>query len=82
MSQKFGWTIGGALAAWLLAFYGYDAKLAAQGPATQNGIRMMMSFYPAFGALASAGFMLIYPLKEPLMEKIESELAARRGAAA
>jgi GPH family glycoside/pentoside/hexuronide:cation symporter len=82
MSQKFGWTIGSALAAWLLAFYGYDAKLDAQGPATQNGIRMMMSFYPAFGALASAGFMLIYPLKEPLMEKIESELAARRGAAA
>ena len=39
-----------------------------------------MSFYPALGALASAGFMLIYPLKEPFMEKIETELAARRAA--
>lgn len=80
MSQKFGWTIGSALAAWLLGFYGYDAALAAQNGTTQNGIRMMMSFYPAVGALASAAFMLIYPLKEPLMEKIEAELAARRAA--
>ncbi|HEX4349367.1 MAG TPA: MFS transporter, partial [Verrucomicrobiae bacterium] len=78
MSQKFGWTFGSALAAWLLGFYGYDATQPVQGAATQNGIRVMMSFYPALGALASGAFMLIYPLKEPLMEKIEAELAARR----
>ncbi len=65
----------------MLGFYGYDAAQAAQSATTQNGIRMMMSFYPAVGALASAAFMLIYPLKETLMDKVESELAARRAAA-
>src|SRR4029077_12896405 len=59
MSQKFGWTIGSALAARLRAFYGYDAKLADQSVTTQHGIRIMMSFYPALGALASASFILI-----------------------
>jgi GPH family glycoside/pentoside/hexuronide:cation symporter len=78
MSQKFGWTIGGSLAAWLLAYYAFDAKLDLQTNTTQNGIRMMMSFYPALGALASAAFIFIYPLKEPFMHKIEAELAARR----
>jgi GPH family glycoside/pentoside/hexuronide:cation symporter len=80
MSQKFGWTLGSALAAWLLAFYGYDATLKSQNASTQGGIRMMMSFYPALGALASAAFMLVYPLKEPLMQQIEAELASRRAA--
>jgi GPH family glycoside/pentoside/hexuronide:cation symporter len=78
MSQKFGWTIGGALAGWLLGYYGFKANVA-QSSFTQNGIRMMVSIYPALGALASGAFMLVYPLKESLMEKIEGELAARRG---
>jgi GPH family glycoside/pentoside/hexuronide:cation symporter len=77
MSQKFGWTIGGSLAGLLLSFYGYKANVA-QTETAQTGIRMMMSVYPALGALASAAFIFIYPLKEPLMEKIEGELAARR----
>jgi GPH family glycoside/pentoside/hexuronide:cation symporter len=77
MSQKFGWTIGGFLAARLLAFYGYKPNVD-QTETAQNGIRMMLSIYPAIGALISAAFMLIYPLKEPLMAQIEGELSARR----
>lgn len=42
MSQKFGWTLGGALTGWLLGHYGFEAK-AVQGIAVQNGIRAMMS---------------------------------------
>lgn len=79
MSQKFGWTLGGALAGWLLAAYGFQANLA-QTTTTQTGIRMMVSIYPAIGALASALFMLVYPLKETLLITIEKELAARRAA--
>jgi glycoside/pentoside/hexuronide:cation symporter, GPH family len=78
MSQKFGGSLGSALVGWLLAYYFFDAKLDVQTGTTQNGIRMMMSIFPAVGALASAGFMLIYPLKQPFMDKIEGELAARR----
>jgi glycoside/pentoside/hexuronide:cation symporter, GPH family len=77
MSQKFGWTIGGSLAGLLLSFYGYKANVA-QTETAQTGIRMMMSFYPALGALASAAFIFVYPLKEPFMQQIEGELATRR----
>jgi len=77
MSQKFGWTMGGAFAGWLLAYYGFQANVVQNGD-TQNGIRMMVSIYPAIGALVSGLFMLAYPLKEGFLNKIETELAARR----
>ena len=77
MSQKFGWTLGGAFAGWLLGFYGFQANVV-QNAGTQNGIRMMVSIYPAIGALVSGLFMLIYPLKEKFLNNIEAELAARR----
>jgi glycoside/pentoside/hexuronide:cation symporter, GPH family len=74
MSQKFGWTIGGALAGWLLGYYGFKANVA-QAEGTLHGIRLMLSFYPAFGTLAGAAFMFFYPLKESFLEKISTELA-------
>ena len=77
MSQKFGWTIGGALVGWLLGFYGFQANVA-QTETAQNGIRMMLSFYPAIGTLLGVGFMLIYPLSEKKMEQISGDLAAVR----
>ena len=77
MSQKFGWTLGGAFAGWLLGYYGFQANVV-QNAGTQNGIRMMVSVYPAIGALVSGLFMLIYPLKEKFLNNIEAELAARR----
>jgi GPH family glycoside/pentoside/hexuronide:cation symporter len=79
MSQKFGWTLGGAFAGWLLGFYGFQANVVQNG-STQTGIRMMVSIYPAIGALVSGLFMLIYPLKEKFLNNIETELAARRTA--
>ncbi len=77
MSQKFGASIGIAMVGWILAIYGYQANVE-QAEATQNGIRMMLSIYPAFGALLAAGFMFLYPLKESVLEKISAELAAFR----
>lgn len=77
MSQKFGASIGIAMVGWILAIYGYQANIE-QTPATQNGIRMMLSIYPAIGALLAAGFMFIYPLKESVIEKISHELAVFR----
>ncbi len=78
MSQKFGWTIGGALAGWLLGYYGFKANVE-QTQTAQNGIRMMLSFYPAIGTLMGVVFMLIYPLNEKMMVKISTELSAWRG---
>jgi len=50
MSQKFGWTIGGALAGWLLGYYGFKANVVQTAEA-QTGIKMMLSFFPAIGTL-------------------------------
>jgi GPH family glycoside/pentoside/hexuronide:cation symporter len=77
MSQKFGWTIGGALAGWLLGYYGFKANIV-QTRDTLVGIRMMLSIYPAIGTLLGAVFMFFYPLKESVMEKIESDLTKLR----
>ena len=77
MSQKFGASIGIAMVGWILAIYGYQANVE-QTEATQNGIRMMLSIYPALGALLAAGFMFLYPLKESVLDKISAELAAFR----
>jgi glycoside/pentoside/hexuronide:cation symporter, GPH family len=77
MSQKFGASIGIAMVGWILAFYGYQANIE-QTEATQNGIRMMLSIYPALGALLAAGFIFIYPLKESVLESISHELAVFR----
>jgi GPH family glycoside/pentoside/hexuronide:cation symporter len=77
MSQKFGWTLGGALAGWLLGYYGFKANVV-QTEEAQNGIRMMLSFFPAIGTLIGAFFMFIYPLKESVVKDIENELRERR----
>jgi GPH family glycoside/pentoside/hexuronide:cation symporter len=77
LSQKFGASIGIALVGWILALYGYQANIE-QTASTQNGIRMMLSIYPALGALLAAGFVFIYPLKESVLEKMSHELSLFR----
>jgi GPH family glycoside/pentoside/hexuronide:cation symporter len=77
MSQKFGWTLGGALAGWLLGYYGFKANVVQTAEA-QTGIKMMLSFFPAIGTLSGAFFMFIYPLSEKKMLTISAELAVRR----
>jgi GPH family glycoside/pentoside/hexuronide:cation symporter len=76
-SQKAGWTIGGALAGWLLGYYGFKANVPASEE-TQYGIRMMMSFIPAVSSFLAAAFMFIYRLDEKTMTTIETELAQRK----
>ena len=77
MSQKIGASIGIAAVGWILASYGYQANVE-QTETAQNGIRLMLSIYPAIGALLAAGFVFLYPLKESVLEKISAELAIFR----
>ena len=77
MSQKLGWTLGGALTGWLLAIYGFEAH-TAQSVETQTGIRMLLSFIPAIGALLSALFIIFYKLSDAFMISITNELQKRR----
>jgi len=77
MSQKFGWTIGGATTGWLLGYYGFQANVI-QSDATQTGIRLMLSLLPAIGAVLSVVFISIYPLSEKKLIHITNELNQRR----
>ena len=77
MSQKMGWTLGGAITGWLLAGYGFEAN-AEQTEESLKGIRLMISIYPAVGALLSAGILLIYKLSDSFMDGIIGDLANRR----
>ena len=77
MSQKFGWTLGGALTGWLLGHYGFEAN-AVQGIAVQNGIRAMMSLLPAAGAILSVVFICCYPLGEKQVAETGRRLNALR----
>ncbi len=81
MSQKFGWTLGGALTGWLLGHYGFEAN-AVQGAAVQNGIRAMMSLLPAAGTILSVVFIFYYPLGEKQVAEIGRRLNALRAGAA
>jgi glycoside/pentoside/hexuronide:cation symporter, GPH family len=76
-AQKMGYTIGGALAGWLLAYYGFKANVV-QTEATQNGIRMLISIIPAVGSALAAVTAFFYKLDEPFMKQIEQDLSQRR----
>ncbi len=77
MSQKMGWTLGGAITGWILAAYGFEANVE-QTELSVRGIRLLISFYPAAGALLSIGFLLAYKLSDKYMQHITGELAKRR----
>jgi GPH family glycoside/pentoside/hexuronide:cation symporter len=79
MAQKFGWTIGGALAGWILAVVGFQANVI-QTPETIYGIILMMSLIPAVGSLLAAILMYFYKLDDKFMFQIEKDLTDRRAA--
>ncbi|MEH0152906.1 MFS transporter [Limibacter armeniacum] len=76
MSQKFGWTIGGAITGWLLAGFGFEPNVE-QTQEALLGIRLMISVIAGLGALASFAFMRLYKLDEKFMATIKQELNKR-----
>lgn len=78
MSQKFGWTIGGAISGWLLAAFGFQANVDQTDEALL-GIRLMISVIAGIGALIAAAFIYFYKLDEKTMETIGTELNSIRG---
>ncbi len=79
MSQKFGWTLGGAIAGWVLAAFNFVPN-AVQSDETLLGIRLMISVLAGIGALMAFGFISFYQLDETYMKKIVIELETRRAA--
>ena len=77
MSQKLGWTIGGAISGWTLSAFGFVAN-EIQTDESIMGIRLMISFFAAGGALLSVAFMYYYPLSEDYISEIKEELEKNR----
>jgi GPH family glycoside/pentoside/hexuronide:cation symporter len=79
-AQKMGWTIGGTLVAYLLAFYGFQANVA-QTTFSLLGIRLIISLIPAAVAMLAVIAISLYAIDEKLMKQISSDLAERRAKA-
>ena len=67
-AQKFGIALGGGMAGWLLAWFGFVANVE-QTPETLKGIRLMMSFIPGIGTIVATIAALFYELDDKTMEK-------------
>ncbi|MBW8189861.1 glycoside-pentoside-hexuronide (GPH):cation symporter [Neiella marina] len=74
---KLGLALGGAIAAWLLAYYNYDADLTQQSAITVDGILFTFTIWPAVSCLLVAFVMRWYKLNNVKVEEVHQELKAR-----
>lgn len=77
-AQKGGWGIGGALAGWLLASFGYVEQSATQSGEAITGIRLMISVFPGLLYMFCAALLALYRLDATTCRRMEDELEARR----
>jgi GPH family glycoside/pentoside/hexuronide:cation symporter len=77
-AQKGGWGIGGALAGWILAVFGYVEQSAVQSVEAVTGIRLMVSVFPGVLSIVCAALLMFYRLDAPTCLRMQEELEARR----
>lgn len=77
-STKAGVAIGAGIYGLLLTYFGYVANVE-QSARSMHGIILSMSWIPCGLMVAAAALMLLYPLSDSLLVKIEADLKARRG---
>jgi GPH family glycoside/pentoside/hexuronide:cation symporter len=75
---KLGLALGGALAGWLLASYGYQANVV-QSSLTQQGILLSFTLLPAIGSILVALVMSRYRLTSSTVLEIHRQLAEQSG---
>jgi len=79
---KAGLSLGGALLAAILAYYGYDATLPQQSGDTILGIKAAISIYASIPFFVASAALFFYAIGKDMEGRIESELNERRRAAA
>jgi glycoside/pentoside/hexuronide:cation symporter, GPH family len=79
---KTGLSIGGAMVAGILAFYGYDANLSVQPADVVHGIMLSVSVYCSIPFLLGVALLFLYKLDKSMETRIEHDLGARRAHAA
>ncbi|NZA26865.1 MFS transporter [Luteimonas sp. SJ-92] len=75
---KIGLSVGGALVAGILAFYGYLPGVDTQAPGAVQGIRLAVSVYASIPFLLCVALLFLYEINKATETRIEQELAARR----
>lgn len=74
---KMGLSLGGALAGWLLTYFGYVAG-AEQTEFTLKGIRWMMSIIPAAPFFVGVAILFMYKIDKHTEKQMTEELIERR----
>ncbi len=74
---KAGLGVGGAIGGYLLSAYGYVPNVA-QSPQALDGIRLMMSLFPALGFGLCAVCLVFYRIDRAFELRLAGELAERR----
>jgi len=78
-AQKGGWGIGGALAGWLLAAYGYVEQATGQSAHALTGIKLMISVFPGLLYISCAFILIFYTIDEATCATMKRDLDQRRG---
>jgi len=74
---KLGVAIGGAIAGWVLAYYGFIAN-QAQTQEALSGILVLLGILTAIIGILGSVLIIFYPLNNKKMMEIENDLTERR----
>lgn len=78
---KGGLSIGSALLTWILGLFNYVPNSdAVQSKGTIQGIKLLVSVFPAIPFLIGAGLLFFYQINKKMETQIETDLKQRRAA--
>ena len=75
-----GLALGGAIAGWLFAWYGFVSDAQVQSAHAQDGILLTASIYAGLAFFAVAACLFFYPISSEKNRQIANELTERRKA--
>lgn len=75
---KAGLSIGGALTTSLLGLFNYIPNSSEQPETAINGIKLLISLFPAIPFLIGVGLLFFYEINKKMEVQIESDLKQRR----
>lgn len=75
---KAGLSIGGALTTSLLGLFNYIPNSSEQPETAINGIKLLVSLFPAIPFLIGVGLLFFYEINKKMEVQIESDLKQRR----
>lgn len=75
---KAGLSIGGALTSWFLGVFNYIPNSETQVDTAINGIKLLVSIFPAVPFLIGVGLLFFYEINKKMEITLESELKERR----